>query len=360
MSIMHMSGDGLHSRKEYWKWIMKMKQYITVNRDIRDTEGKRQLPLSDVAYSILVNPASKSGNGKHIWQEVKQILEENKIKYQVYFTKKSGDGTRYAKELTGENEDVLLKLIVLGGDGTMNEVVQGICDFEKVEIIYIPTGSSNDLSRSLGNKMSTKERVSAMLESHRIQETDIGTATLINEKGETVLRKRFIVSSGIGFDAAVCEEAFRSRIKKTLNKFGLGKLTYLGIALKHLLALRAVPCEILVDDSEILPVKRIMFVACMNHPYEGGGFKFCPDADYGDGLLDLCILGNMPKWKMLFALPAALKGKHTGFREVYLKRAKKVSVTLKEPLFVHTDGEVPGKTAKIVWELSGKKMKLQI
>lgn len=311
-------------------------------------------------YNIIVNPASKSGKGKRIWEEVKEVLEENKIEYRVFFTKKSKDGIRCAKRLIAENTNKPVKLIVLGGDGTMNEVVQEIRSFDKIELAYIPTGSSNDLNRSLGNKKSTRERLLEILKSSRIREMDIGKVTMFNEKGGVIGEKRFVVSSGVGFDAAVCEEALHSRMKETLNRMGLGKLTYLGIALKYLLTIRAVPCRIVLDESQELSLGQFLFVACMNHPYEGGGFKFCPKADCADGWLDVCILGEMPKWKMLFALPAAFFGKHVIFRDVYIKRAKKVSVTLKNPLFVHTDGEVPGKAVRIEWELLEEKLRFML
>jgi diacylglycerol kinase family enzyme len=76
------------------------------------------------------------------------------------------------------------------------------------------------------------------------------------------------------------------------------------------------------------------------HRYEGGGFKFCPEADYSDGLLDICAVGNIAKGTILMALPFAFSGRHYIFRGIEHYRAKSLRLEISEPLWVHTDGEV--------------------
>ena len=136
------------------------------------------------------------------------------------------------------------------------------------------------------------------------------------------------------------EIANLSKVKKVFNKIGLGKLTYLGIALKQLFAAKKVSCDIYLDDKKPIHLKKIFFVATMNHCYEGGGFRFCPDAKSGDGLLDLCVVGNIPKLLILCALPTAFFGKHYIFPGIDGYKASKVRIVTSEPLWVHTDGEV--------------------
>lgn len=92
-------------------------------------------------YSFLVNPASRSGRGQKYWERIKSILEERLIPYQVYFSKGPGDMVNLSRRLTGaltpDGEDI--HLVVLGGDGTANEVVQGIVNFSKpVSAIFLP------------------------------------------------------------------------------------------------------------------------------------------------------------------------------------------------------------------------------
>lgn len=310
-------------------------------------------------YHVIVNPASKSGRGADIWNRIELILNERSIEYKVFFSKEAGHVIKLVQELSasllesGSAEP--LKLIVLGGDGTMNETLQGISDFDRVEVGYIPTGSSNDLARDLKIPADPGAALERILSCREPVPMDIGrlvyhqageqTSTFSNEEG--VNQRYFIVSSGIGFDAAVCEEALTSKFKKVLNKIGLGKLTYLIIALKQLIKAKKITCDFTLDDNRTIHMSKFLFVACMNHQYEGGGFKFCPDADYRDGILDICAVGNIPKWLVLLALPTAFKGNHFRFQGIDRYAASKIHLETSSPLWVHTDGEVSQKSSSI-------------
>ena len=300
-------------------------------------------------YHIIVNPASRSGRGRQIWKTIiKPALMEKNIAYEVYFSEQAGDVTEFARQITSsfeavENEKALCQLILLGGDGTVNEALQGISSFERVVIGYIPTGSSNDLARDMG----IAKKPLAALERILAAQNHMESAAKTMDRGIVHTQKSdrsFAVSCGIGFDAAVCEEAMNSQIKDTLNRLGLGKLTYLGIAIKQLFAAKPVSCTLFLDDREPVHIKKILFAAFMNHRFEGGGFKFCPTADYGDGIFDLCVVGNLPKLLILFALPTAFFGKHFIFPGVTHYRAKHIRVETSAPLWLHTDGEVHEKT----------------
>lgn len=298
-------------------------------------------------YYFLINPYSRSGRGKRIWKEqIKPILQTRRIPYHAYFSKQAGDMTRLAEQITdsfmkNHPQTEMCRLILLGGDGTLNEVVQGIVDFDRVLLGYIPTGSSNDFARDMGI---SKDPVKALL---RILDADQDSPHLM-DLGimETASYKHsFIVGCGLGFDAAVCEEVQRSHLKNTLNRIGLGKLTYLGIAVKQLFAAKKVSCEIYLDQNdEPLQIKRLLFVATMNHRYEGGGFKFCPEADHADGIFDLCVVGNLPKFLILLGLPTAFFGKHYWIPGIDHYRAKEVQIRVSAPLWLQTDGEVHPKT----------------
>ena len=102
---------------------------------------------------IIVNPASKSGKGAKIWSMLEPVLIQKEIEYKVFFSKDVGQVTKLVRDLStsllNDTSDLILKLIILGGDGTLNEALQGITDFNHVQIGYIPTGSSNDLARDL-------------------------------------------------------------------------------------------------------------------------------------------------------------------------------------------------------------------
>ena len=100
---------------------------------------------------------------------------------------------------------------------------------------------------------------------------------------------RFAISCGIGFDAAVCHEINRSPLKKFMNRIHLGKFAYLLIGLKQLLLLPPVGISIETENGEKHFYEKVFLTAVMNHKYEGGGFRFCPEADSHDGFLDVIL-----------------------------------------------------------------------
>lgn len=288
-------------------------------------------------YHIIVNPASRSGKGLNIWKKViEPALHQEQTAYQVYFSKEAGDVAKLAESITASGESV--SLIILGGDGTVNEALQGIRDISKVILGYIPTGSSNDLARDLALPKNPLDALHRILYSGNPQSMDLGTVTFSD--GST---HRFVVSCGIGFDAGVCEEALHSKMKSILNHIGLGKLTYLSIALKQLISAKTVSCRIQFDNGEPVQIPKIMFVASMLHRFEGGGFQFCPAAKWNDGILNLCTVGNIPKWLVLFALPTAFWGRHYAIKGVTPYEACHFTLQTSMPLWVHTDGEVKRK-----------------
>lgn len=302
-------------------------------------------------YHIIVNPASRSGKGLKIWKQcVEPELKKQQLPYRAYFSQKAGDVAVLANEITSDMGAEKLYLIVLGGDGTVNEALQGIVFSENLVMGYIPTGSSNDLARDLKIPKEPLKALDKILLHGKPVPMDIGLVTFPHG------RRYFAVSCGIGFDAAVCEEALHSKMKTVLNKIGLGKLTYLGIALKQLIASKSNSCEITLDGKEPIRLPNLLFLASMIHRYEGGGFKFCPQADYRDGLLDICTVGKIPKLLILFALPTAFFGKHYMFRGIYHYRAQKVTVRTSLPLCLHTDGEVASHTEVITVECQKQKL----
>ena len=302
-------------------------------------------------YHIIINPASRSGRGAKIWSEqIEPALKESNAVYQTYFSKKAGEVKHLAAQITAEHpDDPDLKLIILGGDGTVNEALQGIADPSKVILGYIPTGSSNDLARDLNIPKEPKVALDLILRDAAPRVMDLGRLTYL-DADQPEESRLFAVSCGIGFDAAVCAEAMHSPIKDTMNRIGLGKLTYLGIALKQLITARKVSCTLTLEDTvhnrqEDLALPRFLFVTCMSHRYEGGGFMFCPSANDHDGVLDLCSVGNISKGLVLLALPTAFFGKHYFVKGINAHTATQMSITTSSPLWVHTDGEVTRKSS---------------
>jgi len=318
-------------------------------------------------YYIIMNPSSQSGRGLRIWKRLEPVFLEKKIPYRLMMSAHNGHVRELAAEITsaGASDGAPVNLIILGGDGTVNEALQGIRDFSNVNIGFIPTGSGNDLARDMRSGRNPVKLLKRILDAESFHPADLGCLDIEGTMEPTPKRNCegvsnrhfFVVSSGIGFDAAVCEEALSSPLKDALNKMKLGKLTYLIIALKQLIAAGHVSCDISFDNGETVHLNRFLFAASMIRRYEGGGFQFCPDADAADGLLDLCLVGSLPKSVIFLALPTAFFGKHYLFPQIFHYRASRIEIKTSAPLWIHTDGEVYFKSDHI--RLSCEKQKVR-
>ncbi|MDO5574073.1 MAG: diacylglycerol kinase family lipid kinase [bacterium] len=301
-------------------------------------------------YHIIINPASSTGNGRKIWNRIEKILAEQNTEYTPHFTDGPDSARRIAAALTEGDEHQYI--IVLGGDGTINEVLTGIRDFGHVTFGYIPAGSSNDFARDLRLTASPEDMIRSILNPKQFIRLDIGC---LEYEGT---RRNFGVSMGIGYDAAICHEALASRIKYYLNKVGLGKLIYVIIALKQLLATKCHSCDVILDDTQRLHFDDYLFVTSMVHKFEGGGFMFCPKADPSDGLLDICAIDHIGKLKALRMLPTAYKGNHIRFKGVHIYQAKKVQIITDVPAAVHADGESCRLQKEVTVSIDPKQLKM--
>jgi YegS/Rv2252/BmrU family lipid kinase len=294
-------------------------------------------------YHFVVNPASRSGKGRKLWTEqVEPALCKASVPYKAYFSQKIGDVSDIVCSIMANEQETPIRIIILGGDGTMNEAMQGVTDFSKVVFGYIPTGSSNDLARDLKIPKNPAAALDLILHSGEEIAMDLGCVTYEDNE-----KRRFCVSCGFGYDAAVCESALHSKAKQTFNKIGLGKLTYLFIALQNLISSKKVDTVLTLNGLEPVEIKKMIFSASMIHRFQGGGFMFAPDADASDGFLDICTAGDIHKLVVLCALPTAFKGKHLRFKGITLHRGESCTIEAASPLWVHTDGEVFRQSSKV-------------
>ena len=309
---------------------------------------------SSIPTYILINPASRSGYSLKVWNRLRSLFNAAGISGKVLYSDSESGMGGLAKEITSTGKE--LNLIVLGGDGSLNEAINGIQNFDHVSLGFIPTGSSNDFARALGQG-SPEEAVRHIL-SGSSSAIDLGEIAYFNEETAKKTQRYFIVSSGLGFDAAICEGADHTPMKKVLNRLHLGKLIYLMVALKEIITAKPTQFELIVDHKEKLHFKKCLFAVCMNHKYEGGGFMFCPKANGKDGLLDLCVISDLSRLLFLVMFSSAYKGGHVKYRFVTTRQASHLLIRSKQPLFFHTDGEVPGKTHEMAVRIHPGKLQL--
>jgi diacylglycerol kinase family enzyme len=194
-------------------------------------------------YHFIINPKSSSGRGIRYWWIVKSELDKQQIPYTFIFTKYMGHATELAEQICTENSGIK-NIVVLGGDGTLNEVINGIANYKEVLLGYIPSGSSNDLARSLKIPKDPLKALANILMPKRFKYLDHG---MIEFPGMNIKPRKFSCSSGIGYDANVCHEVQESPLKKRLNRFGAGKFVYFAIAFKQVITNKPMNVNHFVD-----------------------------------------------------------------------------------------------------------------
>lgn len=295
-------------------------------------------------YHFIINPVSSSGKGGEIWKKLKKVLDEEKTEYKAHLLQSSEDAEIIAEKLTSGMEENI-HLVVLGGDGTLNGVLQGISDFSKTKLSCIRTGSGNDFARNMNLPKDPTEALKAMLHNPGEHHLDYGVIDYIMEDG-TRTSRRFIISCGVGYDADICEEVERSRLKKVLNFLHIGKLVYVITGVKQIMTRKCPPAVVTMDD-QVINLPGLFFTVGMIHQFEGGGVPFCPNANPSDGLLDVCVAGKMSKWKLMLAVTLVYGKKHTMFKAINTYRCRQLTVEPMTAQWIHTDGEVPARIKKI-------------
>ncbi len=290
-------------------------------------------------YEIIINPESKCGKGKAVWEQVQNYMEQRGISYHVNISRGMGDARKIAAEMVFADDIPLEErvIVVIGGDGTLNEVVNGLKSLCSVRIGYIPAGSGNDFARNLKIPKDTLKACELIFEKKRIKKLDYGVNCVGKEE---IQNRRFLVSSGIGYDAAICHELNYTAWKKKLNRVHMGKLAYIIFGIRQILYSKPSDGELILDGVKKISLQKVYFVSCHILKTEGGGFSFGKKADPTDGKLTLCVFQNMSKGKFVAALLLALLGGHQDMISgVYSYDCKDAQIIMDQPMAVHADGE---------------------
>ncbi len=306
-------------------------------------------------YYFIVNLTSRTGKARKIWIALERELQKKGVPYEAYITQYKGHARELANALCERSvkrkeEGQRAVLVVVGGDGTANEVINGMRYMDKVLFGYIPTGSGNDLGRGLGISNHPIEALNGILEAREDSPMDLGCVT--DEKGTS---RYFCISSGIGIDADVCRMALTSRLKTFLNHVKLGSLTYVLLTVKALFTMPTTEVQAVFEQGAPKTFSKMIFMAGMNHPWEGGGVPMAPKANAFDGKLSVCCVHGIPKWKAFFLLPVLVKGKHEMRKGFDVVDCERYELRLKTPMVLHGDGEYLGEQKVIRYEcLNGR------
>ena len=313
---------------------------------------------------IIVNPAGAAGRTVKFFRRSVLPLFSG-ADYTIHFSSRTQGISEIVSKLTDPSvipEGSFVNLAVVGGDGTMNEVLNGIRDFEHTRVGLIPAGSGNDLARDLCLPPELEDIVARIRLEQTFRQIDVGE-TVFLDRDYTM---RFVTGSGFGFDAHVCHLVETAPLKSILNRLRIGKLVYLIEAIRLIFLWKNVPVTVTYgprgDEGEhTRRMDRFMFLAAMNHRFEGGGFMISPNASDTDGKLDICTVYNVSKLKFLQVFPKALKGKHIQHKEcVSMARRTWVRVQCDTPQWVHCDGEPKYDSQDVRMQIADVKLNLMV
>lgn len=319
---------------------------------------------------FIVNPLSGKGRGLKIW---KKILENSqsfldKEGFQLFFTEGRGNAKTIARKLTEDSHEEK-KIVVIGGTGTLNEVVDGAnLDGDNISLAFLPVCKENGFVRGLDKCYKTPLSIQALLENEE-RKLDYGIV-----EGRT-RHRRFVVGAGMGFDAAVIDEllSVRSEIcpkekrrimegKKGFFHFlcnRSGTLAYLYAFMKGLRRAKQCKGSIILDGEERMEFSHILFLSIHNHPYEGR-YALGKGASPEDGYLDLCLVSTKHKLRLLRIMLASLFGFHRYLPGVHCYRFKTAEIHMEVPLPFHIDGENVGKQKDISISCRSRRLRIQI
>ena len=311
---------------------------MSVDRDPTATAVARE--LSDAAppavLHAIINPAAGGGRAGRRWPAFSAALARHGYLIEAHFTRGAGDATTIARELACATTHTL---VCVGGDGTLNEIVNGLLDdsgpiSSTTRLAVIPCGTGKDFARSLGIR--NLELALRALDLGFVAEVDVARITCVDSRSGVAMTRYFVnvADAGVGAETA-------ARVNASSKVLG-GLVSYLSGAVRTIASFDFRDATIEVDGVEIFSGKAGMVVFA-NGRYFAGGMAIAPDASICDGLLDVFVLEDVGKRALLTSLlPRVYRGKHVGQPGVLHQRGARATVHSREPLLLEMDGEQVG------------------
>src|SRR5699024_4898477 len=246
-----------------------------------------------IMYIFIVNPVAGAGKSRRIFSKIITSDTYKQIESSYYFTRYKGHAEKLVKHLIKEKTIQSIKgVIVIGGDGTIHEVVNGLRG-DRVPLLFIPGGSGNDFARGSGIKGDSLEIFERIVKQKETIPYWLGSYTV----GQNDTRY-FVNSIGFGFDAEIVKTANASFLKRLFNWLNLGNLIYVFALIKVLFKFSPFTIDIEADGKRHT-FHRCWMVVVGNHPFYGGGMKIIPDATVQSDYLSILVIHNVSKWKVL-------------------------------------------------------------
>ncbi len=275
---------------------------------------------------LIINHTAGGGKPKKHISAILSFFDSIDLEYHISWTPSSGGATTLAHQAAEQGFDLIISV---GGDGTINEIINGIIPAStQPKLGIIPAGWANDFIKSTSIP---KDILSAcqIIPQQKTKMIDVG---LINEQ------IHFVNVCGIGFDADIAALANKMKTNhpnwKTLSAY----VYVFATIQKLLIPLPSFQAKITIDGQVI--EGEMLLIAIANGRIEGGKFNITPEAEIDDGLLDICIIGKMNRFRCFYLLPKAIKGTHRDVTEVSFFKGKEVLIEVTKPVTAQVAGEI--------------------
>jgi diacylglycerol kinase (ATP) len=286
---------------------------------------------------VIVNPNSGKRRGKHDWPLIKDLLEAAGFQFETVFTEYPMHAYKLVMKYISQG---ITDIITVGGDGTLNEVANGIMDQKEIPVSHIslgviPVGKGNDWCRSFNIPYDYKKAVDIIKKRNLVCQ-DVGKVSYILDG--TRNHRFFINVVGMGFDAAVATKVNKD---KQQGK-DAGELAYLKHIFTSLFGYKALPTFFQLDGKKI--EKKVFSMNVGIGKFNGGGMKQLPNADPADGLLDLNIIKKISVVGIIFAVRRLFDGSILKMKQVEQYQAANIHIDADSLTWLEADGESLGHT----------------
>ncbi|MFP4371945.1 MAG: diacylglycerol/lipid kinase family protein [Halanaerobium sp.] len=303
----------------------------------------------DKKIKAVVNPAAAGGKTAKIWAKKSKYFKNEFSSFTEVYTKEPGDAVKIAKKAAGKYDYIM----AVGGDGTINEIINGIFSVNKktaVKLIIYPLGTGSDLSRSLELPEAVEDFIQLIKrgKSRKIKAVEVN---FLNQQKKRQQRY-FLNIADCGMGAEVAKKLNQS--KKTID----GRLSYLIKIFQTLFQYKNK--EVIVEaDNKLLYQGKINTAVIAHGNYFGGGIKIAPEADLAADKLNLVLLKDFSKPGIIFNLIKGYRGNHLSHPQVDSYSAEKIIITSPERVELEADGESIG-ICRAEFEISEKEISILI
>ncbi len=287
-------------------------------------------------WMVIVNPNAGKGKGKKDWTKISDFLKKANISFEVEFTERKGHAINLTIDAIASG---FRKIITVGGDGTLNEVVNGIfsnnfCPATEIVLASIPVGTGNDWGKMFGIPLDYEKAVRVISDNKTLLH-DIGTISFYN--GSEKNNRYFINIAGLGFESVVVR---KTNIQKDNGRGG--KLIYFYNLLTSLLSYKNTKAEIIIDGE--ITHANVFSLNVGNGRYCGGGMRQTPRAIPTDGLLDVTVINGMGKFEIIRNLRILYNGRILQHPKIDGYKCKTIKVNSETAMYAEADGESLGQT----------------